>query len=598
MSLKQVLLVSAMSDPQTAMLNAINAVGSRDSARALEEARKVLTSQADNTQALFIAGRAAYELGRFDESVQLFGRLVAAEETPTAEGWYSLGLAHAAVDQHQKAFEAHRRALELDPTHGQALLNMGFYLSRFGHVDEAVHCFKLAISNRPTDPVAYHNAGNALKDFGMLASAMRYYQHALKLMPRMHQAMSNICYLHQFIPGINLARLRDIHAEWAKRYCPDPPPKMDVPDKDPDRRLRVGFISEDFRTHTVGRYLIGPFEHLGDDIDTYCYYTKSESAADAITERYKEAAHRFYHVHGKSDKELRDAVVGDQIDILFDLSGHTSGNQLALLAGRLAPVQVSWLGYVGTTGLTTMDYKLASEMSAPFGVDPFYSERILRFPADMPHQCYAPPDHVDIGDCPSDSTGYVTFGTISNMAKLNHPLLTLWAQLLLQVEGSRLLLKAAGFVSKTVRDGIAKVFEASGVETDRLLFEPYTDHAGALNTYNQIDIALDPLPFSGCTTTCEALWMGVPVITLPSDTEASRHSASFLNAVGLRDTITMNESDYIQTAASLASNPERRRRLRRDLRTMVLSSPMCDPMRFGEELRRLLRGAWHDYCRR
>lgn len=573
----------------------------------------------------------AFQAGRYEESCELLAKLLGVDERQRAQvlalysmaslkagdcqravdlskeyaelqpsdadGWYRLGMCHAAAGQPGESLQAHQQAVKVDPDHTNALVNVGLYLGKAGFLERAILAFRRAIQLDPTNAAAHNNFANVLKDGGLVREAIEMYGRTLRLQPNLSGALSNYCYTHQFLPGITLKRLAELHDEWEDRF--GRPCRLFWPEHrnqvDAERPLRVGFLSEDFRHHTVGHFLIKVIKNLADGLKVYCYSLSQRE--DEITREFQQLAEVYRQAHMLSDTQLFDRLQADAVDVLFDLSGHTSGNRLQVLARKPAPVQMTWLGYVGTTGLEAIDYKIGSHMSVPEGTEQWYSERILRFPHPYAHQAYWPCfGDVEIGPPPSSKNQYLTFGTFSLAAKINEQVIATWSSVLNAIPDSRLLLKGAAYRSEYICRRIADQFDAYGIERQRLSFEAFTPPPEAFQTYNEIDIVLDPWPFSGCTTTCEALWMGVPVVTLPQQTEASRHTASFLTALGMVEGIAHNDQHYKEIAVSLAQDEERRAYLRQNLREDFLNSAACDAEGCGRHLSAFIRSAWREWC--
>ena len=292
-----------------------------------------------------------------------------------------------------------------------------------------------------------------------------------------------------------------------------------------------------------------------------------------------------------SDERLAKQIRADGIDILFDLSGHTANNRMLVFARKPAPIQITWIGYEGTTGLTAMDYLIADRHVIPEGSEKHYCERVLRMPDG--YLCYDPPTAAPpVGELPALIKGYATFGSFNNLAKITPEVIAVWAKILRRMPESRLLMMYCGLGDPTVTQRYIDLFEAQGVEPQRLELLPPTSYSEYLATYHQVDVVLDPFPFSGGTTTCEALWMGVPVVTWPGETFAGRHSLSHLSNVGLTETIARDLSGYVDIAVSLTSDTSRLAAIRASLRERVAASPLCDGERFADNLGALLREAW------
>ncbi len=291
---------------------------------------------------------------------------------------------------------------------------------------------------------------------------------------------------------------------------------------------------------------------------------------------------------GTSDQRLAEQIRADRIDILFDLAGHTAHNRLLVFARKPAPIQITWIGYEGTTGLTAMDYLLADRHVVPEGTEHYYRERVLRMPEG--YLCYEPPDAAaSVGPLPSLTKGYATFGSFNNPAKITAEVATVWAKILRRAPTARLILKYRGLGDPSVKRRYLDLFAAHGVEPHRLELLSWSSYADYLATYQQVDVALDPFPFSGSATTCEALWMGVPVITCPGETFASRHSLSHLSNVGLTEMIAHDLDEYVEAAVSVAGNLPRLATLRAGLRERTAASPLCDGKRFASNLLTMLQ---------
>ena len=353
---------------------------------------------------------------------------------------------------------------------------------------------------------------------------------------------------------------------------------------------RLGFISPDLGRHPVGFFLVRVLENLGrGPHETFCY--SDRIVKDGLTHRLRAAATRWRDVVGMSHERLAEQVRADRIDILFDLAGHTAGNRLLVFARKPAPIQVSWIGYEGTTGLAAMDYLIADHLMVPAGSERHYRERVLRMPDG--YLCYDPPETAPpVGPAPSLKQGFATFGSFNNPAKITPEVVAVWAKILRAAPTARLVMKYRGLGDPAVKRRFLDLFAAHGVGPQRLELLPWSSYSDYLATYHRVDVVLDPFPFSGSTTTCESLWMGVPVITCPGETFASRHSLSHLSSVGLTETIARDPDEYVELAISLAGDPARLAALRSGLRERMAASPLCDGKRFASHLMLLLQDVW------
>ncbi|UWN48863.1 hypothetical protein ASALC70_01053 [Alcanivorax sp. ALC70] len=337
-------------------------------------------------------------------------------------------------------------------------------------------------------------------------------------------------------------------------------------------------------------------EQLPADAFQLVAYSTSDTE-DHITHRLRRLCARWHQMQGYSDDLLETQLREDRVDILIDLSGHTDGNRLRLIAREPAPLIVKWVGgLVNTTGLDAIDYLISDGVETPPGVDERYYEKLIRLPDD--YICYSPPDYAPpVKDLPALSQGRLTFGCLNNPAKLNDELIREWATLLHEVPGSQLLLRSAQYSDPAFRDRVWERFQQAGIERDRILMEGPDKHAAFLDTYNRIDIALDPWPYSGGLTTCEALLMGVPVITLPGPTFAGRHAATHLVNAGLPELVVDSWDAYRARARELAGDLNSLAAIRRNLRDTLMRSPVCDAPRFAGHLTTALRGIWRRHCR-
>jgi predicted O-linked N-acetylglucosamine transferase (SPINDLY family) len=364
---------------------------------------------------------------------------------------------------------------------------------------------------------------------------------------------------------------------------------------DPERRLKIGYVSPDFRTHSVAYFFEGLLRwHDNKVVETFCYALTPHK--DETTERLQQQASVWRDVSTLDDAALVKQARADGIDILVDLAGHTARNRLTVFAARAAPVQMTYLGYPSTTGLSRMDYRLTDERADPPGEEAFHSERLVRLPGCF--LCYQPPlRSPSVAGAPMVHNGYITFGSFNNLAKINANVVALWSEILQAVPGSRLLIKNPSLTDGVTAERYRAMFDTHGISSDRTeLLGLVPDPQAHLDTYRRIDIALDTFPYNGTTTTCEALYMGVPVITLAGQAHAGRVGLSILGNLGLDELIARSPDDYVSCAASLATNQERICDLRNTLRERLLTSAICDADSFARKVEQAFRQIWHDWC--
>jgi protein O-GlcNAc transferase len=408
---------------------------------------------------------------------------------------------------------------------------------------------------------------------------------------------SNLLMTLQYHASATLSGLAAAHAEYERLHAGPLRSARRPHENAPDlhRRLRIGFVSPDFGRHPVGHFLVRGLENLDrGQFDTVYYCDRL--LKDDLTARFQAAATIWRDVPGLNDKDLTENIIADGIDILFDLAGHTAKNRLLVFARKPSPIQITWLGYEGTTGVEAIDYILADGHTIPPGKEAFYREEVLRLPDG--YVCYDPPTtSPEPGPLPAAQNGYVRFGSFNNPAKITSQVVEVWAKILDRVPQSRVVLKYRGFGDDAVRRRYLGLFTAFGVDPARLEFAPSSDYAEYLAAYRQIDIAFDPFPFGGGITTCDALWMGVPVVTCPGETFAGRHGLSHLSNVGLTETIARDLDEYVELAVSLAADLPRLAALRAGLRKRMAVSPLCDGKRFAANLTTVVHDVWREWCR-
>jgi len=543
-------------------------------------------------------GAALKDRGRLDEAIAACRR--ALELKPDyPEAYNSLGNALRDRGWLDEAMAACRRALELKPGYPEAHTNLGNALKERGQLDEAIALYRHALELKPDFPKACNNLGNALRDRGEVEGAIGAFRRALELKPDSAEMHSNLVYTLNFHPGSDLQSISEEHQRWNRQFS-EPLQKLLQPhanDRDPNRKLRVGYVSPDFRDHPVGRYLLPLFEHHDRErFDILCY--SGVARFDWITEHLRALAgcsgggRGWRDTLGISDARLAEMIREDRVDILVDLSLHTAGNRLPMFARQPAPVQVTWLGYPGSTGLPGIGYRLTDPRMDPQEVGLVWSaEEPVRLPDCW--CCYQPPGECpEINALPVLSTRRLTFGSLNNFAKVNESVLALWARVLKAVKGSRLLMfSPEGSARKRVR----AYFETQTIPEERVElvgFQPSSDY---LQLYQRIDIALDPFPCNGMTTTCDAMWMGVPVLTLPGDMPISRAGLSLLSTIGLGDFAATSEDDYVRLAVELAGNLPRLADLRSTLRPRIVASPLMDAPRFARNVEAAYIKMWEHW---
>ncbi len=477
-------------------------------------------------------------------------------------------------------------------------MELGYTLFARGDLDLAIRSLRRAIELNSANATAQYRLGVALCEQGHVTECLDCYRRAIALKPDFENALMNRAFAMSYDPGSKPAEIFEAHRAWAALYSPRESVRRRYANRrDPGKRLRIGYVSGDFCDHAVNYYfepLIA--RHNRREFEVFCYSSLTKSAEDKTTARTKSYADRWISICRLDDKTAAARIHADRIDILVDLGGYTSRSRLALFAWKPAPVQATWLGYISTSGLNAMDYRITDPIVDPEGTDHYNSEALFRVRA--PHFCYRPfPDAPPVSAPPAVAAGHVTFGSFNNLPKLTPEVIGLWAQLLRSVPGSRLVIKTVQMRDAPTAAALRSQFESHGIEPGRidlLAWRVWTVYH--LARYGLIDIALDPFPYNGVTTTCEALWMGVPVVTLRGDRPIARVGASFLTAVGLEDLAADDPESYLRKASALARDLPRLAELRFTLRERMRASPLCDEAGFARAMEQAYRHMWRVWC--
>ena len=560
---------------------------------AMDHFTRALTIKPDFAEAYSNMGIALRDQGKLAEALGCYRR--ALELKPDfAEAYNNMGIALRDQGKLEEAIACCRRALDLRPDFADAHNNLGVALRDQGKLDEALACLRRAAELKPDFAGVHNNLGNVLKDHGEMDSALACYRRALELQTDFAGAHSNLVYSRLFSLACDAQTLYEEHRRWNQRHAA-PLFKFIQPhhnDRSADRRLRVGYVSPDFRSHPVGRFLLPLLEaHDHERFQIFCY--SDVHVPDIITERCRSHADVWRNVRGLSDEQVADAIRQDRIDILVDLTMHMADNRLLVFARKPAPVQLTYLAYCGTTGLDTMDYRLTDPyLDPPEQSGQFYTEHSIHLP--QTYWCYQSMGQAPgPNELPAFQAGNVTFGCLNNFCKVTVPTLTAWRELLQEVPRSRLLLHAQ---LGSHRDRVASFFAQRNISPDRVMFVKKAPRAEYLSTYERIDLALDPFPYGGGTTTCDALWMGVPVVSLAGQSALGRGGVSILSNVGLPELVAGDPQRYVRCAAALAQDLSRLGELRATLRDRMQASALMDAPRFARNVEAAYREMWKRWC--
>jgi protein O-GlcNAc transferase len=475
------------------------------------------------------------------------------------------------------ALAACQRLIQDQPGNPDAFNLAGLALAAQGALSTAARLYLRALALDADFAEAHNNLGGALAAMGRAPEAMAAFEQAVRLRPRDRGAWDNLLLCSLCVPGLPPAAVADLHRSWGVMFQQGITPLPRRPWRPlTGRRLRIGYVSADFRQSAVAWFLRPLLAHHDRARVLVLAYANHAGPDDQVTAELRAHAEVWRPIAGLDDDQVARQIAGDDVDVLVDLAGHTAGHRLGVFARRPAPVQVSYLGYPATTGLTTVDHRLTdAEADLPGASEALHTEQLCRLPGGF--LCFGgPPAPLPAATPPGHAGGGVTFGSFNDAGKLSAPALALWARLLARVPGARLLLKGKAYLDPEVRQRVTAALTTGG-EPPRVEFLPWlADRACHLAAYAALDVALDPFPYNGTTTTCEALWMGVPVVTLRGEAHVARMGTSLLTRVGLPALVADDEGHYLDIAARLAADRDQLMDLRAGLRARLAASPLGD----------------------
>ncbi len=568
-----------------------------DTEGALAAYATALGNDPDYAAAHFNTGNVFRRLER-DEAAQAAYYKALALKPDFVDAEVALGGVQENLGQFEDAVASYRRALAIRPDYAEVHSNLGSALKAAGRFDEALLSFRRALELKPDYAEGYASLGNALKDLGAHDAAEASYRKALALKPDYIELYSSLLFFDHYRVkqavscavndakqyGVSVAHRAHLYTQWQNAPISS-------------RCLRIGFVSGDLRQHPVGNFLEAVLARLSEDargrLEFFAY--ASCSVFDEVSERIKTLCQGWCSAAGLSDEVLAQRIRDDGIDILIDLSGHTAHNRLPMFAWKPAPVQATWLGYLATTGVGAIDYVIADAWTLPEREEANFTEKVWRLPES--YLCFTPPSDCDeVGPLPAISNDYITFGSFNNLSKMNDAVVALWSRVLTAVPNSQLYLKSPQLKEASVQQSVAERFAVHAVDAERLILQGQVPRADYLKSFQRVDIALDPFPYPGITTSVESLWMGVPVLTLSGKSFLSRQGVGLLMNAELPEWIAEDANDYVVRAVSHARDLQRLAALRSGLRQQVLASPVFDAPRFAQHFEAALRGMWQAWC--
>jgi predicted O-linked N-acetylglucosamine transferase (SPINDLY family) len=499
-----------------------------------------------------------------------------------------------------KAESAYAKALELDPGNADALHLLGMLALRRGDLDRAEDLVREALRALPVTPIYLNTLASVLSNMGRHEEAYDLLMEALNLEPGAIRVRANLLFLLNIIPDVSRERMIAEHIDWGNRHASFGMAtenswlsKGKLATSRGSERIRIGYVSGDFCSHPVGRIISGVLRcHDRKSVEVFCYDNGSDN--DEIKTMLQKRAEHWVDVESMNDDDLAAQIRSDGIQVLVDLSGHTRKHRLQLFGQKPAPVQATWLGYLNTTGVKRIDWRITdTRADPPPQSQQWHVERLWYLP-DCPWVWEPLPNcSPDVSEMPCNRHGYITYGSFNTFRKINDVVIAAWAKLLCEVPNARL--RVYGAPGGRAVDRVYDLFEFHGVSSSRVDLFASVEYQRYLLAYGDVDISLDPFPYNGGATTCESLWMGVPVVTLAGSGGFARSGASIAGAVGLPELVAESVHDYIDIAIRLARDRERLAILRKSLRQKVLSSPLADVTGFTRNLENAYRGMWQQW---
>lgn len=559
---------------------------------AIKNYKKAIEYKADFEEAYNNLGSAIRDLKKPKEAIKYFENAIKIK-SDYFEAYNNLGIAYLDINLKDQAVESFKKVIKIKPDYAIAHNSLGLVYHETKEYEDSILSFKKAIELNPNYEKPYNNLGNVLSDLGSYDEATNSYYQAIKIKPDYSKAYSNLLFNLNYKKEFD----QNLYLSEAKKFRLNCAPNKGKLFKEHKfernlKKINLGFVSADFGNHPGGYFTLSTLRELRKENFNLIAYSCFDRTDDYVY-HFKPLFSKWHSIEKRNDKEVVQQIINDKIHILIDLQGHSAKNRLPIFIYKPAPIQITWLGQ-GSTGIPEIDYFVGSKHITPKKEEKNYVENIVRLPEIS--QCFTPPDFdLEINTLPAFKNGFLTFGCINKLSKLEEEVIVLWSKILQTIPKSKLLLKTQEFDNHKVRENILNKFKKNHIEEKQLiLIGSSSNRKETLKIYNQIDIALDPFPFQGNTTTCEAIWMGVPVLTLKGDRYLSHFGESINSNINMQDWIAGNYSDYIAKAKKFSLNINILAKIRLNLREILIKSPVCDAKLFSKNFKQMLWKIWDD----
>ena len=555
--------------------------------------KKAISLKIDFAEAYNNLGNAIRDLHKPTEAIEHLKKALHFKSN-YVEAYNNLGRAYQELGKNEEALRNYQKAINIKPDYVDVYNNMGLVLHNLAKYDESISCYNRAIKLKPDNEKPYNNLGNLLSELGKYNEANDLFLKAIKIKPDYAKAFSNLLFGYNY----KLDYDPNLYLSYAKKFrlnCKSIKKKLsfDYNYENNPKKLKIGFVSADFGNHPGGYFTLSTLRELRKrNFELIAYPTIERN--DEFSYHFRPLFSKWHLIEKKKDEEVVRQIFKDGVHILIDLQGHSAKNRLPIFMYKPAPIQATWLGQ-GSTGIPEIDYFIGSDHVTPKHEEEHYVEKVLRLPEIS--QCFTPPDFdLEVKNLPAIKNNFITFGCINKLTKVNDDVIALWSKVLLSIPNSKLLLKNKDLDSKKIVEMTFRRFESQNIKKDRLILEGHAKtRKELLDVYNKIDIALDPFPYQGNTSTIEAVWMGVPVITLKGNRHLFHFGESINSNLNMLDWIAENHNEYISKAIKFSSNLKELSKIRKNLRSNALKTAVFDAKSFAEHFDKMLWNMWKNF---